>query len=285
MKITVIGAGAIGSAVARDLLAEADVAQVQVCDAHARSLQTLHDQMHEADRCHAFQVDARYLAKEAADAAVSIAMRVDDDAITAANMFGLMQRDQDIAVQKPGYMYQAFVFKGSGKVAGVRNRKRPTDLVVLGAVCKYRGSDVFIMELNNKNGTYVASVREVESEKVLSTTPMAPVSIKQLSPPFRMGDLALVEAARRAAKADTAVRPRRRRTSAPPRAPEPRGRPSLPSPGASPTWPSSATPQPAGQASLFLCSGFGGFGGFGGCRGIWRNVARAHSQHASGRAH
>ena len=37
MKITVIGAGAIGSAVANDLLADADVAQV--CD--ARTLQAL----------------------------------------------------------------------------------------------------------------------------------------------------------------------------------------------------------------------------------------------------
>lgn len=63
MKITVIGAGAIGSAVARDLLAEADVAQVQVCDAHARSLQALRDQVHEIDRCHSFQVDARDLAE------------------------------------------------------------------------------------------------------------------------------------------------------------------------------------------------------------------------------
>lgn len=41
MKITVIGAGAIGSAVANDMLAEADVEHVQVCDARVRALQAL----------------------------------------------------------------------------------------------------------------------------------------------------------------------------------------------------------------------------------------------------
>lgn len=58
MKITVIGAGAIGSAVAQDLLdRDADV-QVQVCDARARSLQALHDEV-ENPRLRSFQVDAR----------------------------------------------------------------------------------------------------------------------------------------------------------------------------------------------------------------------------------
>ncbi len=58
MKITVIGAGAIGSAVARDLLAHQQVTQVQVCDARARSLQVLHEHL-ENPRLRSFQVDAR----------------------------------------------------------------------------------------------------------------------------------------------------------------------------------------------------------------------------------
>ncbi len=58
MKITVIGAGAIGSAIAGDLLRHADVAQVQVCDARGRSLQELHDVVENA-RLRSFQVDAR----------------------------------------------------------------------------------------------------------------------------------------------------------------------------------------------------------------------------------
>ena len=58
MKITVIGAGAIGSAVANDLLAHSDVTQVQVCDAKGRSLQTLHDEVNNP-RLRSFQVDAR----------------------------------------------------------------------------------------------------------------------------------------------------------------------------------------------------------------------------------
>lgn len=61
MKITVIGAGAIGSAVAQDLLADAAVAQVQVCDARARSLQALSAQIKQDKRCRSFQVDARDL--------------------------------------------------------------------------------------------------------------------------------------------------------------------------------------------------------------------------------
>ena len=61
MKITVIGAGAIGSAVANDLLTEADVAQVQVCDARARALQALSDRVREDNRCSSFQINARDL--------------------------------------------------------------------------------------------------------------------------------------------------------------------------------------------------------------------------------
>ncbi len=58
MKITVIGAGAIGSAVAQDLLLYDAVTRVQACDARARSLQALHGQV-ENPRLRSFQVDAR----------------------------------------------------------------------------------------------------------------------------------------------------------------------------------------------------------------------------------
>jgi len=63
MKITVIGAGAIGSAVADELLAEANVAQVQVCDARVRSLQAMREQVQEDKRLRSFQVDARDLSE------------------------------------------------------------------------------------------------------------------------------------------------------------------------------------------------------------------------------
>ena len=58
MKITVIGAGAIGSAVAQYFSAMEAVEQLQVCDARARSLQDLHDQISN-NRVRSFQVDAR----------------------------------------------------------------------------------------------------------------------------------------------------------------------------------------------------------------------------------
>ncbi len=58
MKITVIGAGAIGSTVAKDLLQDDDVRLVQICDARARSLQDLQDAL-ESERLRSFQVDAR----------------------------------------------------------------------------------------------------------------------------------------------------------------------------------------------------------------------------------
>lgn len=58
MKITVIGAGAIGSAVAYYLLQHDAVTQVQVCDARARSLQAVQNWI-QSNRLRSFQVDAR----------------------------------------------------------------------------------------------------------------------------------------------------------------------------------------------------------------------------------
>jgi len=58
MNITIIGAGAIGSAIARTLIAQPDVTNVQVCDAHARSLQELHVDL-QSPKLRSFQVDAR----------------------------------------------------------------------------------------------------------------------------------------------------------------------------------------------------------------------------------
>ncbi len=58
MKITVIGAGAMGSAVTLDLLDREEVTRVQVCDARAKSLQELHEIV-QNPRLGSFQVDAR----------------------------------------------------------------------------------------------------------------------------------------------------------------------------------------------------------------------------------
>lgn len=58
MKVTVIGAGVIGSAIARDLVERDEVSLVQVCDSHARLLQSLHDSVKNA-KLRSFQVDAR----------------------------------------------------------------------------------------------------------------------------------------------------------------------------------------------------------------------------------
>ena len=58
MKITVIGAGAIGSAVAQALQQRGDVRRVQVCDARSRSLEALHQEV-ESAKLRSFQVDAR----------------------------------------------------------------------------------------------------------------------------------------------------------------------------------------------------------------------------------
>lgn len=58
MKITVIGAGAIGSAVAAYLASREEVTQVQICDARARTLQTLHEQVR-SSKFRSFQLDVR----------------------------------------------------------------------------------------------------------------------------------------------------------------------------------------------------------------------------------
>jgi lysine 6-dehydrogenase len=58
MKITVIGAGAIGSAVAADLATRDDVTQIQICDARARALQQLHEQV-QSKKFRSFQLDVR----------------------------------------------------------------------------------------------------------------------------------------------------------------------------------------------------------------------------------
>lgn len=58
MRITVIGAGAIGSAVAHELRGRAAIEQIQVCDARSRSLQDLHDKEKSA-KLRSFQVDVR----------------------------------------------------------------------------------------------------------------------------------------------------------------------------------------------------------------------------------
>ena len=55
MKITVLGAGAIGAAVAQDLAGHPDVTAVQVCDLRARHLQELPSH----PKLRSFQVDAR----------------------------------------------------------------------------------------------------------------------------------------------------------------------------------------------------------------------------------
>ena len=61
MTITVVGAGAIGSAVVRELCRHDDVDQVQVCDTRSRALQTLHDSVKHNGTLRSFQVDARDL--------------------------------------------------------------------------------------------------------------------------------------------------------------------------------------------------------------------------------
>lgn len=58
MKITVIGAGSIGAAIAQDLTERPDVTHVQICDTRARVLQALHDRFR-SPKLRSFQVDAR----------------------------------------------------------------------------------------------------------------------------------------------------------------------------------------------------------------------------------
>jgi len=59
MKISVIGAGTIGTAIVRELCERTeDVTQVQVCDTHSRSLQALHERV-QSSMLRSFQIDAR----------------------------------------------------------------------------------------------------------------------------------------------------------------------------------------------------------------------------------
>ncbi|MEM1125500.1 MAG: saccharopine dehydrogenase C-terminal domain-containing protein [Bacteroidota bacterium] len=58
MKITVIGAGSIGSAIALDLVRRDRVSLVRVCDARARSLQEIHAEV-DSSKLRSFQVDVR----------------------------------------------------------------------------------------------------------------------------------------------------------------------------------------------------------------------------------
>lgn len=58
MRITVIGAGAVGSAVAYELHECAPVKQIQICDARSRSLQVLHDKV-KSTKLRSFQINAR----------------------------------------------------------------------------------------------------------------------------------------------------------------------------------------------------------------------------------
>ncbi len=60
MKVTVIGAGSIGATIAYDLHQHPDIELVQVCDARARSLQTLQDGL-SSTKIRSFQIDARDL--------------------------------------------------------------------------------------------------------------------------------------------------------------------------------------------------------------------------------
>ncbi len=58
MRITVIGAGAIGSAIAQELAARQDITRLQVCDVRARLLQDLHERV-DSRVLRSFQIDAR----------------------------------------------------------------------------------------------------------------------------------------------------------------------------------------------------------------------------------
>lgn len=59
MKISVIGAGTIGTAIVQELCKRTeDITQVQVCDTHSRSLQALHERV-QSSMLRSFQIDAR----------------------------------------------------------------------------------------------------------------------------------------------------------------------------------------------------------------------------------
>jgi len=58
MRISIIGAGHMGSAIAQELIGHEEVTVVRVCDAHTRSLQSLHNRL-DSPKLRSFQVDAR----------------------------------------------------------------------------------------------------------------------------------------------------------------------------------------------------------------------------------
>ena len=58
MKITLIGAGTMGSAIVRELERKPEVSQLHVCDARAKALQELH-QKARSQKLRSFQLDAR----------------------------------------------------------------------------------------------------------------------------------------------------------------------------------------------------------------------------------
>ncbi len=60
MRITVIGAGSMGAAIAQELVTRQSVTQVQVCDVRARSLQEIHERV-PSPALRSFQVDGRDL--------------------------------------------------------------------------------------------------------------------------------------------------------------------------------------------------------------------------------
>lgn len=58
MQITIIGAGAMGSAIAQNLVTRQEVSKVRVCDANARSLQRLADSI-DSNKLQSYQINAR----------------------------------------------------------------------------------------------------------------------------------------------------------------------------------------------------------------------------------
>lgn len=77
MKLSIIGAGHMGSAIAQHLIEHDDVSLVQICDAHTRSLQNLHDTL-DSPKLRSFQVDAR-------DDRTMASILSDSDCIVAAS--------------------------------------------------------------------------------------------------------------------------------------------------------------------------------------------------------
>ena len=58
VRISIIGAGAIGSRVASELAARDEVDEIRVCDAGSRPLKLLHDTV-DSPKVRSYQVDAR----------------------------------------------------------------------------------------------------------------------------------------------------------------------------------------------------------------------------------